>query len=414
MKSERIHLRDDVFIVAFTKDWGDVPTCTTHILREMAKTIPVLWVCSIGTRKPQVGSLKDWRRLLHRIATGLQKAVPKENRLRVLRPILVPKAEWRFCRWLNRLLFRLYLWREVPRSFKGTIEYWCFVPNAVDLLPARADESVCGNSKDVACRIIYYCADDWTKFHNLDGAWMSEKESWLIKRADAVFATSRYLVEKFNAICQGAVAPPVVYMPHGVDYEAFAKALDRKLPLPADLAGIAKPIVGFYGNLHAWVDFALIARLAAARPDWAFVLIGEIYEDVSDLRLLGNVHLLGRREHAMLPDYCRGFQAAIIPYDLSHARMESVNPVKAKELLAAGVPVVASPVPELAQYGADVMLCESDEAWVSSLAHQLQLSEDARNLISQRVANEGWGSKVLEIRRSIGGEPAPGPSLEGN
>jgi len=401
VKTQDTGFRDDVFIVAFTKDWGDVPTCTTHILREMAKSIPVLWVCSIGTRKPQVGSLKDWRRLLARIASGLQKAVLKENRLRVLRPILVPKAEWQFCRWLNRLLFRLYLWLEIPRSFKGTIEYWCFVPNAVDLLPARGDEPVFGNRKDVACRIIYYCADDWTKFHNLDGAWMSAKESRLIKHADVVFATSRYLVEKFNAICKGAVSPPVVYMPHGVDFESFSRALDRALPLPADLAGIPGPIVGFYGNLHAWVDFALIARLAAERPNWAFVLIGEIYADVSDLRLLGNVHLLGRREHAMLPDYCRGFQAAIIPYDLSHARMESVNPVKAKELLAAGVPVVASPVPELAAYGEVVRLCDSDEAWLAALERQLQIPLDARALISQRVAGEDWKCKVADIRRVV-------------
>ncbi len=401
MKTQDADLRDDVFIVAFTKDWGDVPTCTTHILREMAKTIPVLWVCSIGTRKPQVGSLKDWRRLLCRMASGLQRAVLQENRLRVLRPLLVPKAEWRLCRWLNRLLFRFYLWREIPHAFKGTLEYWCFVPNAVDLLPYDDSGRFAATTRGPTCRIIYYCADDWTKFHNLDGDWMSAKESRLIDRADVVFATSRYLVDKFNAIIKGASSPPIVYMPHGVDYAAFAKALDRHLPLPVDLAGIARPIVGFYGNLHAWVDFTLIARLAKARPGWSFVLIGEAYEDLCALRILGNVHLLGRREHAILPDYCRGFQAAIIPYDLSHARMESVNPVKAKELLAAGVPVVASPLPELAPYGDAVMLCESDEAWLAALEHQLQIPLEARALISQRVAGEDWERKVADIRRVV-------------
>lgn len=402
MNSDRGHLQDNVFIVAFTKDWGDVPTCTTHILREMAKSIPVLWVCSIGTRKPRVGSLKDWRRLVHRIVTGFGKAILEENHLRVLRPILVPKAEWRFCRWLNRQLFRFYLWREKPLSFRGMIEYWCFVPNAVDLLPAREGETTHGSRVNGACRIIYYCADDWTKFHNLDGAWMSAKESRLIKCSDIVFATSRYLVDKFNALCNDAASAPVVYMPHGVDYEAFSTALDRALPLPADLTGIARPIIGFYGNLHAWVDFALISRLAAARPNWAFVLIGEIYADVSILRCHRNIHLLGRREHSSLPDYCRGFDAAIIPYDLSHARMESVNPVKVKELLAAGVPVVASAVPELEQYGDDVMLCENDSSWFSALEHQLRLTAAARMLISQSVRNEGWNRKVLEIRDKIG------------
>lgn len=402
MKAKDTDLRDDVFIVAFTKDWGDVPTCTTHILKEMAKSMPVLWVCSIGTRKPKVGSLKDWRRLFVRIVNGFQRAVLKESQLRVLRPLLVPKAESRLSRWINRLLFRLYLWREIPRSFKGTVECWCFVPNAVDLLPTGGNGPFAGNIGRLASRTIYYCADDWTKFHNLDGAWMSAKEARLIKRADVVFATSRYLVDKFNALGADAASPPVVYMPHGVDYAVFAKALDRQLPLPADLDGIAKPIIGFYGNLHAWVDFALIARLAHARPEWSFVLIGEIYADVTDLRRHANVHLLGRREHAVLPDYCRGFDAAIIPYDLSHARMESVNPVKAKELLAAGVPVVASPVPELAPYGDAVMLCEDDDEWLAALEHQRQRSESARAAISQRVKDEGWQRKVLAIRGHIG------------
>jgi len=399
VENQEAPLRDDVFIVAFTKDWGDVPTCTTHILREMAKSIPVLWVCSIGTRKPQVGSVKDWRRLLDRIAAGFRRAVLKEAHLRVLRPLLVPKAEMGFCRWLNRRLFRFYLWREVPRAFKGTIEYWCFVPNAVDLLPAIPSGRL--NRADAGCRTLYYCADDWTRFHNLDGTWMAAKEAALLARADVVFATSRYLVEKFNALCKDAVSPRIVYMPHGVDYGAFAKALNRQLPLPADMASLPGPVVGFYGNLHSWVDFPLIARLAEARPQWSFVLIGEIYGDVSVLRSCGNVHLLGRREHALLPDYCRGFDVAIIPYDLAQARMESVNPVKAKELLAAGVPVVASPVPELAHYGEDVIRCETDAAWLAALERQWRLSLESRGQISNRVANEGWGRKVLDIRRAV-------------
>lgn len=384
-------LRDDVYIVAFTKDWDDVPTCTTHILRNMAETIPVLWVCSIGTRKPQARSGKDWRRLAGRVFSGFGRAVWKENRLRVLRPVLVPKAESRFGQWVNRRLFSWYLARELPRRFRGTVEYWCFVPNAVDLVPAAGS----GNNK-----VIYYCADDWTKFHNLDGAWMDAKERRLVNRSDVVFATSRYLEEKLQGIT-GDAGPGVVYMPHGVDYGHFAQACDKGIPLPDDLAALPRPVVGFYGNLHPWVDFGLLAALAEARPRWSFALIGEVYRDVGTLRGIPNVHLLGRREHAALPDYCRGFDAALIPYDMSHPRMESVNPVKTKELLAAGVPVVASRVPELTGYGDRVLLCSGADAWLQALERQIAKSPEDRLAISESVRGEDWSAKVRHIRSRV-------------
>jgi glycosyltransferase involved in cell wall biosynthesis len=388
--------RDDVFIVAFTKDWGDVPTCTTHILIEMAKTIPVLWVASIGTRKPQASSMKDWRRLLGRLATAFSPAAAKVTNLRVLRPLLIPKAESRLSQWLNRQLFRLYLRREIPHSFSGTVEYWCFVPNAVDLIPQAS-------VKDWPSRVIYYCADDWTKFHNLDGQWMQRKERELLMRSEIVFASSRYLVDKFSHF-YGSIqgdTPDVVYMPHGVDYDAFSQALDKSRPLPVACRDIARPIIGFYGNLHAWVDFALIGRLASLRPDWSFVLIGEIYEDVRKLASRPNVIFLGRQEHNRLPDFCRAFDAAIIPYDLSHERMESVNPVKVKELLAAGVPIVASAIPELRQYGDAVLISQHDADWIDAIARQLKLTDRQRRLISEQVRNQDWKRKVLDIRQSL-------------
>lgn len=376
-------------IVAFTKDWNDVPTCTTHILRIMARQFPVLWVSSIGTRKPQLGSGKDWRRLVGRLAALRRRAEWKENRLHVLRPVLIPKADSRFARWLNRVLFARYLRRELPPGFRGVTEYWCFVPNAVDLLPPPSPSN----------RVIYYCADDWTQFHNLDGDWLARKERALVRRADVVFATARVLEEKLNKREEGG--GPVLYMPHGVDHAQFARACDKTLPLPPDMAGIARPIIGFYGNLHPWIDFRLIAALAQARPQWSFVLIGEIYGDAGGLAVLSNVHLLGRREHARLPDYCRGFDVAMIPYDLAQPRMASVNPVKTKEILAAGVPIVAARIPELSGYGDAVLLADGVEAWLTALERQIQRPAADRLTLSRLVKDEDWTAKVAAIRAAL-------------
>ncbi len=391
-------------VVAFTKDWNDVPTCTTHLLRQMGRTLPVLWIGSIGTRKPGKGSAKDWRRIVGRLLHGFRPPDWKEHHLYVLHPLLIPKASCRMAIRLNACLFRWHLSRArrrmgVPPS--AVVEYWCFVPNAVDLLPAR--------SKSGYERVVYYCADDWTSFRHLDGTWMREKELALIKRADHIFATAPFLVDKLKGMQQDAglqgVRPPV-YMSHGVDYEAFAKALDRTLPVPPDIAALPHPVIGFYGNLHAWVDFALIQSLAEARPGWSFVLIGENYAAPDSLSHYHNMHLLGRREHAELPSYCRGFDVAIIPYDMRQHRMESVNPVKTKELLAAGLPVVAADVPVLRTYGDVIRIGLSRESWLDALERQLALDQVARRAISASVQGESWQEKALQIRAYLNA-PAP-------
>jgi len=227
-------------IVAFTKDWDDVPTCTTHILREMAKTMPVLWVSSIGTRKPSAVSGKDIRRIAGRILCGLKPAEWKENKLRVLKPILIPKAEGRLSKWINRRIFAWYVRREMrqwlgvrsQKSGSGSqvgegadLEYWCFVPNAVDLVPDSISEK-----NGESAKIVYYCADDWTQFHNLDGDWMDAKEQALVQRSDLVFVTSRFLENKLAHLISplstlhsspSPVPRKLHYMPHAASLGGF-------------------------------------------------------------------------------------------------------------------------------------------------------------------------------------------------
>ncbi|MBN1557459.1 MAG: hypothetical protein JW951_04865 [Lentisphaerae bacterium] len=396
-------------IIAFTKDWDDVPTCTTHILREMAKTRPVLWIESIGTRRPSFKSGgKDLRRLVRRLIRLWRGPERKENRLWVLAPLLIPKpaAPWQ-CR-LNRILFRFQeraalrtIRRSagsVPRAPVSPSEYWSFVPNAADLLPVKARATV-----------VYYCADNWALFPDLDGAYLGIKERELAARADVIFASARGLVDKMRHLVQevrtnGAdnvepARPQVVYAPHGVEYTEFARALDPDVPIPEDLAAFPRPVIGFYGNICPWIDFDLVADLAAARPAWSFVLIGGIQCEVGSLAHASNIHLLGRREHAVLPLYCRGFDAAMIPYNLGDPRMETVNPVKAKELLAAGVPIVAADLPELRGFGRDVLCCRHKAEWLAGLEQQIARTD--RRDISRRMQPEDWPARVAWLRRTV-------------
>ena len=89
--------------------------------------------------------------------------------------------------------------------------------------------------------------------------------------------------------------------------------------------------------------------MARARPAWSIALIGQVLGDVSAIKDLPNVHLLGQKRHDALPAYCKGFDVGMIPYRIDE-RMTFVNPLKLREYLSAGVPVVSTPVPEVVRY----------------------------------------------------------------
>jgi len=383
-------------IIAFTKDWNDVPTCTTHILRQMGKTMPVLWVNSIGMRRPQLGSGRDLRRITGRLQRAFRGAEWKENHLSVLAPLLLPKARSSLARFLNRRLIRLQTagFRQQPSALRSPVsslpsEFWTFVPNAVDFAGCLHES-----------KLVYYCVDDWSKFTNLDAAWLTEKETELLQRANVVFASSRFLEAK----CRVIAGNRVHYMPHGVEHTKFATALAPTLPIPPDLLSLKSPVIGFYGNINDWIDFALIKQLAEQRPAWSFVLIGPVYCDVTLFTGVPNVHLLGRREHTELPAYCKGFDAAIIPYRLDHPRMESVNPVKLRELLAGGVPVVASDLPEVRDISQYIHIARTPEDFLTGLERFLAAKPDRTAISAERCADD-WSARAAEIRRIVDTTP---------
>src|SRR5262249_39386579 len=136
-----------------------------------------------------------------------------------------------------------------------------------------------------------------------------ELERQLAEKSDLCFATAHSLVEHLKRY-----NPKTFLAPHGVDHEHFARALRSDTVVPQDAAALPRPIIGFIGGIHEWVDFELIGKLAAAHPDWSLALIGELKVEPAELRRYANVHFLGRRAYKELPSYCKSFSAGIIPY----------------------------------------------------------------------------------------------------
>ena len=207
-------------------------------------------------------------------------------------------------------------------------------------------------------------------FSNLDRERTSAAERELLAKVDRVFAVNSALAD-----AKRPLNPDTVEAPHGVDHAHFARALDPTTPVPADLEELARPVLGFYGSIDDWVDLDLLAGIARLHPDWTIALIGPVHIDVSPLEALPNVRLLGRRPHSELPACCKGFAVGLIPYRIEE-RTPFVNPIKLREYLSAGLPVVSTPVDEVVRLGDLCAIAQNAEGFVAAI--EASLDADAR------------------------------------
>ncbi|MGE5529349.1 MAG: glycosyltransferase [Patescibacteria group bacterium] len=213
-------------------------------------------------------------------------------------------------------------------------------------------------------------------------------------RADLVFASSMALYE-----AHAGRHPHVHLCPNAADYAHFARAASGG-EIPGDLARIPGPIVGFHGALATWIDWDLVAETAAANPDLSFVFVGPLYSGCERLPSGPNLHYLGHRDYRLLPNYIRGFNAAIIPFRQS-TLTEACNPIKLWEYLAAGKPVVATPLPEVRQFR-EVLTASNPADFGRMLRLALAEKDPAAAAARQALArNNSWEARALFVHRIL-------------
>jgi glycosyltransferase involved in cell wall biosynthesis len=372
-------------IIAFAKDWHEDPTSNHHVLRELARSRRVVWLNSIGTRTPKLSSGRDLGKIGRKLRELARGPVNVENDLWVFTPIVLPLPHSAAARAINRQILRATIRLLRLRLGIGHFQLWTFLPNVGDYVGTLGEDGA-----------VYYCVDEWSMFGYLDREQTVTAERELLAKVDAVFAINGALADS-----KRAVNAQTYVSPHGVDHAAFARALDDATPVPADLERLPHPRLGFYGTLRDWVDFELIAYIARARPQWSIALIGQELCDVSAIRDLPNVHLLGQKRHDELPAYCKGFDVGIIPYRIDE-RMAFVNPLKLREYLSAGVPVVSTPVPEVARFPKLTRVAKTPAEFVACVEQALaEASPAARAQRSIAMKDETWSARVAQVVHTV-------------
>src|SRR5262245_5202263 len=372
-------------IICFAKDWGDGPTSNDHIMRILAKRNKVLWLNSIAMRKPNLGSRNDLSKIGRKLKSFTKGPVHVDERLWVYTPIVLPLPHSSVAAALNRVILRQTIRFLRRRLGMERYQLWIFVPNAVEYVGMPGQTLV-----------IYYCIDEWSHFSYIDGAKMADMEQRLCGLADVVFCTARALWERrkpWNAETHLAL--------HGVDHAHFARALDDRVPVADELARLPRPILGFFGLVHEWIDLKLFAYLAERRPDWTIAIIGEMLVDVASLRRFPNIKLLGRKPYSELPRYCKTFSVGLMPFAMNELT-RNVNPIKMREYLSAGLPVVSTDLPEAAGYAEHCHIVRTPEAFLAACEEAIATdSPEARRARSASMARETWEAKVEEIGRLV-------------
>ena len=351
-------------------EWDSLWQGSHEIATRLAKAgNRVIYVENMGVRTP---TWKDKTRVLRRVKSWTGSLMSRgvrqvEHNLFVYSPILLPPFGGRGRRYLNKWLLRFVPWIAGSLGMRDPI-VWTFLPTdtALDLIGLF-------RSKDQTT-VIYHCTADFAKLIP-EVSQLRESETSLLKISDLVFATCRQLADTcaiFNS--------NVHIFSNGVNFEAFNLNGNSDSAAKSNLAVMRRPVIGYVGGLHRFVDFDLLIKMARSRPDWSWVFVGPIQHQLADLSRLTNVQLLGQQPHEQLGKILQNFDVCIVPYIRDEAT-ETVVPTKLNEYLAAGKPVVATELPTICDFNRlhNVLMTapSTPEAFLRAIESSLGSASDA-------------------------------------
>ncbi len=371
-------------IILFANDWGGDPLSKHQIALRLARKNRILWVNSMGNRNPTV-SAHDFRRALKKVWHFFRGCRPVANNIFRFCPLVLPFHANRFARWINRRLLAWGLRRASHKlGFREPVTL-TFVPNSADVVGSLGERLV-----------IYYCVDEYSQFTGANRDAILDMERRLMEKADLVVVSASRLHE-----AKRASNANTVLITHGVDVDHFRTACIEETPVPEDAAALPGPVIGFYGLIEDWVNVDVVRHMATSRPDWSFLMIGEVKTDISGVLKLPNVHFTGRRDYKSLPGYCKKFDIAVLPFVVNELTL-AANPLKLREYLAAGLPVVATPLPEIQKLGDLVRYATTPSEFLARCDALLDEGIKGPDIaVSHQMDTESWDGKVEVLSEFI-------------
>jgi len=348
-----------------------------QMMREMSERLPVLFVNSIGLRVPAVREGAMFQRRVARKLRSLRRGlVTVRPNFAVLTAAALPGSAGALAR---RHLLPWQVGRAARRLGIQRPLVWVAVPTAADALDRLP-----------AAGLVYQRTDRFESFNGADSAQIAALDGNMKRHADLTLFSSRLLHEEERAACRAAA-----FVDPGVDYEVFAAAGEGLLPEPPESAALPRPRAGFVGSVEEHTFDADLFRSVAERlPQVHFLLVGEC--TLAEGRWgLPNVSMLGKRPYEQVAPYMAACDVLIMPWNRS-PWIQACNPVKLKEYLAVGRPIVTSPFRELENYAGLVRVATGEEDFTAELERALSDPGDPLPR-RERVRRETWTLKAERV-----------------
>jgi glycosyltransferase involved in cell wall biosynthesis len=377
-------------LVILSGDWSPGnPAAVQHIAEVFARRNRILWVSGTPIRTPRM-RLYD----LRRVADKARKMVGVRGNpgrapssVTEIHPFFLPYYDIPAVRRFNDAILRSAIRASVREL--GFSRYLMMPSNPM----VAGIVGTCGESSS-----HYLCIDDYgandDAFRCLG---MLEQE--ILQKVDSSFSMSDVLMNT-----RVPRSGENHFFPEGVDLAHFTA---RGGTPPAGMAGIKKPIAGYFGLLASWVDFELIRRCAQEYPDVSFVIMGEPKTDISLLQGQSNITCLGHVPYDILPRYAEWFDVGLIPRRITKLTV-AMNPKKLLEYFALGMPVVSTNLPEVRKYGDLAYVAEDGGTFVrmvgQALRERTQEQDRRRRAEAERASwdsiADGMGSVMQRIDES--------------
>lgn len=297
---------------------------------------------------------------------------------------------------LNRRLLRQLLKRVLRQlDFKtGNLMAWIHHPLQLE------DIGVVGEKL-----LIYDCYDDYINRLRISDTLKRElarREKTILSFADVVFVSSSVLLNEKQSFCEQAIV-----VPNAIDAEHFLSASEDALQLPDEIENIRKPRLGYIGSLHPRLDFSLLRTIACKRPEWSIILIGPPSANLRQANLMcfegqTNVHFLGPKSYSELPQYYKGLDVCLIPFNEQDPTIIACSPMKLYEYLATGKPIVSTHVPAVLPFDGLVRIGRNAEEFERQIEASLaERDTDLSRLRLEAAKNNSWKKRVETILETI-------------
>jgi len=256
---------------------------------------------------------------------------------------------------------------------------------------------------------VYDCMDELSLFRNAPPA-LRKNEQELFERSNLVFTGGVSLFE-----AKRRQHSRVYPFPSSVDCEHFRKARTCG-DVAEDQKSLPRPRIGYAGVIDERIDLDLIRAIAERRPDWHIVMIGPVVKiDPATLPQRDNIHWLGMKDYSQLPEYMAGWDVAIMPFALNDST-RYISPTKTPEYLAAGLPVVSTPIRDVeSQYGDKglVRIESTVEGFLRTVEQALmyEMGMKARERVDAYLATLSWDDTWRAMSQLIEQELQPVSTL---